>query len=79
MSKPKLNVQALVALAVKAEGGKHSVNIADGSELAARLFELLAAMPAGDVCELLARYRSPRHRRLPRVADLAPRRKPARR
>lgn len=63
-----INVRALVSEAVRREGGKRSINIADGSELARLLLEELAALPCGEVGALLARYRRrgprrPRERR----------------
>ena len=46
---------ALVRRAVIAEGGKHSINIADGSELLARVLDELQTWPFGDVAALLTR------------------------
>ena len=44
---------ALVRKAVIAEGGKHSINIADGSEIIARALEELSTWPIADVLTLV--------------------------
>ena len=43
-----------VSKVVRAEGGKHSVNIADGEEILARAFDVLSRLSAGDMLKLLA-------------------------
>lgn len=62
----KVSIHELVESAVRAEGGKHSINIADGHEFTRHLLLILSDHGNEDVIELMDHYRK---QRLPQIFD----------